>query len=527
MIDAATQLELPNVPPPPDELWGELFIEVQRRGLFEDSKTFVDLVPRGAPEAVLREFSRLQAAGSPSDEALGSFVETHFAPQDAEDVELSHQQGDRLGEDCINSHIDTLWGVLTRRPQASDNPYSSRLQLPYPFVVPGGRFNEIYYWDSYFTILGLQESARFDLIRDMVNNFAYLIDEFGHIPNGNRNYFLSRSQPPYFADMVDLLALIDGAETYRLYLPQLEAEYAYWMDGADDLPPGEAHRRVVRLADGALLNRYWDDADKPRPESYREDLETAHEAPKRDERQVWRDLRAGCESGWDFTSRWLTDDHRLSTIRTTAIAPIDLNCLIHHLEATLYKIHESLGHAHRAEFYHERHIQRRNALLAHFWDEEQGVFGDLLWRECQLTGVLSAACCYPLYYAIATPDQARATAATLEARLLADGGLLTTAIRSGQQWDAPNGWAPLQWVSVIGLRHYGEHDLAAEIARRWIGCNVDYYYRRRKLIEKYDVVTGGTASGGEYPAQDGFGWTNGVLSALLALYPEHHPGHCA
>ncbi len=174
----------------------------------------------------------------------------------------------------MRTHIDALWSVLERPPDPPQ-PNSSLLPLPYRYVVPGGRFREIYYWDSYFTMLGLEQSGRHDLVVEMVKNFAYLIDRFGHVPNGNRSYYLSRSQPPFFAAMIELLAQREGESVYATYLPELSREYEFWMDGAARLAPGSAYRRVVRLEDGTVLNRYWDDRETPREESYREDVETA------------------------------------------------------------------------------------------------------------------------------------------------------------------------------------------------------------------------------------------------------------
>src|SRR5699024_55024 len=134
---------------------------------------------------------------------------------------------------------------------------------------------EVYYWDSYFTMLGLAESGHWDKVADMVANFAWEIDTFGHIPNGNRSYYLSRSQPPFFAFMVELLAQNKGDDALKQYLPQLQKEYAYWMEGTEDLQPGGQNKRVVKLEDGTILNRYWDDRDTPRPESWNEDITTA------------------------------------------------------------------------------------------------------------------------------------------------------------------------------------------------------------------------------------------------------------
>ena len=149
----------------------------------------------------------------------------------------------------IREHIDALWPLLTRQTPTA-RPYASLLPLPRPYVVPGGRFRELYYWDSYFTMLGLAESGRRDLVADMVADFADLIDDYGDVPNGTRTYYLTRSQPPFFFAMVGLLSPTDPAAAFARYLPQLRNEYAFWMEGAADLTAGGAHRRVVALATG-------------------------------------------------------------------------------------------------------------------------------------------------------------------------------------------------------------------------------------------------------------------------------------
>src|SRR5262245_2865573 len=176
-------------------------------------------------------------------------------------------------------------------------------------------------------MLGLIESGRTDLVRDILDNFAHLMRTVGHIPNGNRTYYLTRSQPPFFAAMVGLFArATDSAQALR-YLDALEREHAFWMEGAERLSPGDAHRRVVKLRGGQILNRYWDDRDDPRPESYKADRELARSLPDSQQRAIfYRNTRAAAESGWDFSSRWMRDPRDLRTLETTEIVPVDLNC---------------------------------------------------------------------------------------------------------------------------------------------------------------------------------------------------------
>jgi alpha,alpha-trehalase len=303
------------------------------------------------------------------------------------------------------------------------------------------------------------------------------------------------------------------------YLPQLKREYAFWMEGAGRLHAGTAHRRVVAMPDGAILNRYWDDRDTPRDESYREDTELAR-ASGRPAAQVFRDIRAAAESGWDFSSRWFADARSRGTIDTTHIVPVDLNSLLIGLESAIRAGCEHSGDRACASEYQRRATDRRTAMDRYLWDESAGAYLDYHWRRgARLAGV-SAATLYPLFIGSASQAQAAAVAGTVERTLLRAGGLVTTPLATGEQWDAPNGWAPLQWIAVSGLTHYGQGRLAEAIACRWMLSVRRVYEQSGKLVEKYDVIDSARAGGGgEYPLQDGFGWTNGVTRKLVALYP--------
>lgn len=494
----------------PTEIYGELFERVQLEHVYPDGKSFVDALPVKAPEQVLADY---RAARGHADFDLRKFVESHFTPPPAAGSEYH-----TVPNQDVREHIDALWKVLERKPE-DQRPYSSRLALPHRYVVPGGRFNEIYYWDSYFTMLGLEESGRHDLTVSMLDNFAWLIDQVGHVPNGNRTYYLSRSQPPFFAAMVELAALRDGDATYRKYLPQLRREYEFWMEGATALAPGAAHRRVVRLRDGTLLNRYWDDRDTPREEAYREDVATARESG-RPPAEVYRNLRAAAESGWDFGSRWLADGKTLKTINTTDFLPPDLNSLLYQLEMTIAKGCDVTADAACAKDMRARAATRRGAVERVLWNPAAGAFTDYDWRTQKSGDRVSVATLYPLYFKLSDKERASTIAATVRAKLLQPHGLTTTAANTGQQWDAPNGWAPLEWIAIGGLRNYDQEALAGTIAQRWVAKNVQVYRSTGKLVEKYDVTGAAAGGGGEYPLQDGFGWTNGVLRKLLALYPN-------
>lgn len=498
-----------GLPATPDELYPQLFDAVQRAQVFDDQKHFVDMTARRDPARIEADY--LAARATPGFD-LKAFVGENFAEDPPIQVPAIRQDTD------LRAHIDGLWPVLTR--SFTNVPaYSSALALPEQTVVPGGRFREVYYWDSYFTMLGLAESGHADLARQMLDNFAYQIDTWGHIPNGTRSYYLSRSQPPFFAYMVSEEARRGGEAVYRRYLPQLQAEYAYWMRGVEALKPGGASVRVVRLADGSVLNRYWDDRDAPRQEAWAHDLKTAAQVrATRPAGEVYRDLRAAAESGWDFSSRWFDDPGTLSSIHTTQVVPVDLNSLMHHLEATLAAACKVQPGACTID-YAARADARRTAIERHLWNPA-GYYADYDLRTGAPRAQLTAATVFPLFAGVASPDRAARTARTVQARLLRPGGIATTTVHSGQQWDAPNGWAPLQWVAVDGLRRYRHDALAEQIGRRFLGRVQAVFDHEHKLTEKYDVDATGKAGGGggEYPNQDGFGWTNGVTLMLLDLY---------
>ena len=316
----------------PDQVYGELFKEVQMSRIFPDGKTFVDCIPKKDPKEIVKDYLRIK--NNPAIKfSLELFVKENFEMPPAPPAVNYVQQ-----EKDVVMHIKNLWGALKREPDKKIEG-SSLLPLPFPYIVPGGRFREIYYWDSYFTMLGLKESGQADMIENMIKNFAYLIENYGHIPNGNRTYYIGRSQPPFFGAMVQLLATIKDDKIYLNYLSALTKEYSFWMDGASKLKVGQAYRRVVKLKDGTILNRYWDDSNVPRQESWREDIETT-EKSKRNKIEMYKQLRAGAESGIDFSNRWFADGKNLTSIQVTNYIAVDLNALLINLEYAIAKSYQ-------------------------------------------------------------------------------------------------------------------------------------------------------------------------------------------
>ena len=303
-MDSQINLELQESNVKDIQTSGALFQAVQLLKLFPDGKTFADAEPRASASEIEADFRAV----------LLEFVQTHFDLPQTSSLVIKSQPN-------LAAHIDALWSLL-ERPASTPNPDSSLLALPEPYVVPGGRFQEMYYWDTYFSMLGIQIAGRKDLLLSLVKNFSSLIERYGHIPNGCRTYFLSRSQPPFLASMLELLESDSGRDTITPFLPALKREYVFFME-----------TRAVKLPNGQTLNCYWDAKNTPREESYLEDVELMHTNP--DHLTLGRELRAAAESGWDFSSRWFGKTGGLGSIRTTDFAPIDLNCLLYHLETQL------------------------------------------------------------------------------------------------------------------------------------------------------------------------------------------------
>jgi alpha,alpha-trehalase len=498
-VPAATQERTPA------DIYSPLFVAVQEGHVFADGKTFVDAVPKRPPTDIMQDYRSSQPT---TPEALRSFVLANFAVP-------GFSTSPRAD---LETHIATLWPDLTR-PAISPPVGSSALSLPDRYVVPGGRFREIYYWDSYFTMLGLKVDDQQPLIEAMLADFVSLIDRYGHIPNGTRSYYLSRSQPPFFALMLDLSTNKDPVLA-RSRLTALRAEHDFWMAGRDCLKKVQSCKRVVRMPNGSLLNRYWDARDTPRDESFAEDRATAVAAAPRAVQQVLRDLRSAAESGWDFSSRWLSDPAALTSIHTTDIVPIDLNSLLWAMERRIADRCAALGDRACATDFRQQADRRRKAIDRYLWLPAAARFVDWDRSTAQPTSVLSAATLFPLFVGLATQQQADRVALTTRGSLIAIGGLRTTRLTTEQQWDAPNGWAPLQWVAIDGLARYGHNDLAREIAGRWTDTVARTYRDTGKMLEKYDLEQRKAGGGGEYPTQDGFGWTNGVTAAILSRYPD-------
>lgn len=462
----------------PHQIYGELFEKIQMEQIFHDSKTFTDCSPNYPVDTILL---RYKTESKNTDFNLKVFTIYNFSLP-----EIHYSNFETNPEHSIEEHINALWKVLKHDVDTVKN--TSLIPLPYPYIVPGGRFREIYYWDSYFTMLGLKKSGLDALSKNMVDNFTHLINQYGYIPNGNRTYYESRSQPPFYA----LMLTLNGLDKNPDYLAVLKKEYDYW-SSKTKMPSPEIY-----------LSRYSDSSPTPRPESFYEDSSLAIKSSQ-DPQELYLNIRAACESGWDFSSRWFEKD--LTDIQTSIIYPVDLNCLLYYQEKVLAEnglIDSGIPK------------KRKKAILEYCWNKELGFFVDYNFKKKKTTNVISVAGIFPLYFNIATEQQAKSVAKIVEDKLLKAGGVVTTLNPSGQQWDYPNGWAPMQYITVEGLNNYNNEKLAEICKTRFMRTVENTFFKTGKLMEKYNVVEQDLeAGGGEYPGQDGFGWTNGVYLYFL------------
>ena len=318
------------------QLSGPLFEAVQKNMIFPDGKTFVDAIPKNNPIAIMKTFEQ-EKKKTLFD--LKSFITKHFTlPVTRKDIIFNSSS--------IKDYICKMWNVLLK-DMKSQGSNDTLISLPHPHIVPGGRFRECFYWDSYFTALGLLAIGKVELIKMMVENFSFLIDTLGFIPNGNRVYFSSRSQPPYLAFLLTLLHEAGEHSFVKRHISSLEKEYSYWMNHA------------VSIKEGFFLNHYFDTLNTPRPEAFNREVNLAKDARHP---QFFRHLRAACASGWDFSSRWFEDQEHFSTIWTLNILPIDLNSLLYYMEETLTRF--------ASPRYKNAAKKRKNALQTLFWNKD-------------------------------------------------------------------------------------------------------------------------------------------------------------
>lgn len=435
------------------------------------------------------------------------------------------------------------------------------LYLPNKYVVPGGRFNEMYGWDSYFIIVGLLRDGRIELARGMVENFFFEIEHYGAILNANRTYYLSRSQPPFLSSMV--LAVYEAEKqkgiTDTQFLakayPYLAKEYSMWMREPHlipstglaryydfgDGPPAEGlqdeaglYRNVVSYfavhpdqADHYLVEQKKDQPSEGQGAKYTIAVCDAATTKARPECEPERTVRLSAdfykgdrsmrESGFDISFRF-----GAFSSATHHFAPVCLNSLLYKSETDLDRIAVLLGKHDDGKLWRVRAETRRSRMQQYFWDNERGFFFDYDFTTEKKSDYRYLTTYYPLWAGLATPEQAAAVVKNLPV-FEQPGGLAMSTENSGGQWDYPYGWAPVQMVAIQGIRRYGFNADADRLTSKFLSTVMENFQREGTIREKYNVVTRGfeTAVVAGYQANViGFGWTNAAFIELLHALPK-------
>jgi alpha,alpha-trehalase len=407
------------------------------------------------------------------------------------------------------------------------------LYLPYPYVVPGGRFNEMYGWDSYFIQVGLVRDGETELARNTVDNFLYEIENYGRILNANRTYYLSRSQPPFLTQMILNVYRAERDRNWlRSTVPAIEKYYRFWTS--------EPH-----LTGETGLSRYYDLGEGPAPEVLSDERDAqgrthydrvkeyyrTHEVTdydvslyynkEQDELTplFYKGDRSMRESGFDPSNRF--GPFNIDIIHYD---PVCLNSLLYLMETDTAEIMRTLGRAREARLWLARAASRRRSVNRLMWDEKDGLYYDYQFDKKAVRRYPFATTFYPLWVGLADRKQAARLVSNLHL-FERPGGLQTSTNASGNQWDAPFGWAPLQMIAVGGLRRYGYGEEADRITANFLSTVLKEFIQYKTIVEKYDVVrreseiSSGIKFGYNYNVI-GFGWTNAGFTDMYARLPE-------
>lgn len=412
---------------------------------------------------------------------------------------------------------------LKRLPDENTHPTEpGLLYLPNAYVVPGGRFNEQYGWDSFFIIKGLLEDGFIDLARGMVDNCVYQVDHYGKILNANRSYYLDRSHPPLLTRMiVAVYKQTRDKKWLASVLPSVHQMYERWTQSPHEIPRLELSRYYVSASGPApevLLSedsnerryyrqalQYFDEHVLEQPHFRRFYNPRTHQLTP----AFYKSDRSVRESGFDLSGKYGPFG-----VEIIDHAPVGLNTLIYQMEADMAYCEQEVGNSQNSDYWQDKAKKRVRRIDRYFWDPELGYFFDYNYRQHRRRPYVFATTFLPLWAGIASEEQAERIVHNLN-NLEADGGLKTSSYVTGSQWDAPFGWAPMQYFAVHGLKRYGYHKEAKRIAAKFVNMLNQDFKHYGVLMEKYDVVTCQSHVTHEirrgYRSNEiGFGWTNGV-----------------
>uniref|UniRef100_A0A8D8Y4L3 Trehalase n=1 Tax=Cacopsylla melanoneura TaxID=428564 RepID=A0A8D8Y4L3_9HEMI len=545
---AANAKDYSNLPPTcSSQIYcqGDLLDAVQRGKVFpSDSKTFVDRKLKYSESEVLAKYQTLlKNSPNPDNATLTNFVNENF--EDGDELEVWSPPDFSTSPSIQNKVVDPkykqwtlslnqIWKELGRKVKedVKTNPgLYSLIYTPNGFFIPGGRFRELYYWDTYWIVQGILLCDMKQSAKGVVENIISLVDQFGFMPNGARVYYLERSQPPLLIPMAaNYMAFTGDYGFLKTHIKTFTNEFEYWTN--KHMVTVEKNGKYYKLA------RYYAPSRGPRPESYREDFEEAeHLQTEEEKNELWIELKSGAETGWDFSSRWFiakdgSNKGNLHDIKTTQIVPVDLNAMLQKNAVYLSEWHLKLGNKDLSIKYKNIAREFNEAIQEVLWNDKVGAWLDYDTGNKQHRNFFYLSNLTPLwtnsytmhkhYVAEKVLQYLRDNHVITEDNQVKFYGTPSSMLNSSQQWDYPNAWAPLQAFIIQGLDYTQDKTaqlVAYRLADNWIRTNYYGYEKHQAMFEKYDSeLIGETGNGGEYAAQTGFGWTNGFVFELLNKY---------
>nr|ACL50549.1 trehalase-2 [Harmonia axyridis] len=503
--------------------------------IFPDSKTFVDMEMTKDTSQVLANFNNLMSStnNEPARDQVKQFVDDNFQPGnelmdwEAPDFnpnppflkEIMVPEYRAFAKDLVQ-----IWTDFSRilKPDVSKEPERySIIPISNGFIIPGGRFREIYYWDSYWIIKGLLASDMHETARGMIDNLLSMVAQYGFVPNGGRIYYLNRSQPPLLSLMAhEYLKATNDITWLKQIAHLLQDELKYWL---------KTQTVTFTYKDTKhTLARYSVDDPSPRPESYREDVQTCSvRKNKEDVENCYNDLKSGAETGWDYSSRWFIDEDgsyglNLSSIHTRNIIPVDLNAFL----AQAFKLAATVSYiaadSDAQQYWMDLHLSWKKSIQEVLYNETDGIWYDLDIQRLQHRTGFYPSNLAPLWAELyEEPELGDLAVKYLEKEGILEfpAGVPTSLLETGEQWDLPNAWPPLQSIVILGLKRSRSPkalEAAQNLARKWVNNNLLIYNRTGFMYEKYNAETVGViGGGGEYSIQTGFGWTNGEIFEII------------
>ncbi|KAJ9597755.1 hypothetical protein L9F63_011363 [Diploptera punctata] len=532
-----------SLPPPCDSYiycYGRLLHVVQMNEIFNDSKHFVDLKMKMPPNETMEIFNNFMEENdqNPNRTEVKNFVEkmfeprgSEFEPWDPKDWTSHPKFLDKILDSDFKkwaSDLNSFWKILGKKMKDEVKQHEelfSIIYVPHPVIVPGGRFLEFYYWDSYWIIRGLLLSEMNLTVKGMLENFLHMVKTYGFVPNGGRVYYARRSQPPLLIPMVkSYLNKTNDVQFIRDNIELLEKEFLFWM----------TNHTITIDKDGVKykLARYYAPSSGPRPESYREDYTLAEHLKPEEREYLYLQLKTAAETGWDFSTRWYihngTNRGNLTDTNPQYIVPVDLNAILCWNARLLSEFYSLLGNSSKSATYRKLADQWLEAVTQILWHEEIGVWLDYDMLNSVQRNYFYPSNLSPLWtgcYNKSKFSSQRLMKYLENVNIMMNlGGIPTSYQHSMEQWDYPNAWPPLQYIVIMALDNTGDpwtQDLAFELAQRWVRSNYKGYNdtNPHSMFEKYDAtIPGQYGKGGEYENQIGFGWTNGVILEFLDKY---------